>query len=718
METSNSPQESLQAPSQEQHQGFLPPLRSELALNPSAPARDGKPRWTIYDPIQHKYYQIDENAFLMLSHWRNHAPVDEWLSELESLDLDGVNCEEDFKQLLSMLQRFELITGQSSDQLLETKEKQQKSLFDKVLHGYLFFKYPLIKPEPWIGVLANRLLFLRNPLLYWLVALFGTMGLIEAISQWDRFVGTFSEFASWQGVLLYIAVLTLVKIVHEFAHALETKWHGCNVASMGVGFLVLFPILYTDSTDAWRLARRRDRFAIVTAGLKAELGLSAIALFVWSISPPGTIQSIAFVVATTALISSAMVNLSPFMRFDGYYAMSDLTGIENLQERAFAIARWFMRRLILGLKHPPPETLPNTTKAWMILYSYSTWIYRFFLFIGIAVLVYNIAFKALGIFLFVVEIWFFILRPITKEIKAWWEHKEDYQWTRSSVISLCLFSGFLVWSVLPLTKDMRVPAVITPLAQVDVFAYEAGITESVNSSPGLVQAGEVLAVIKPIALSEKIIDAQAYLDAQNMQLELALAERGRLQQLDVLRSNVAQAQEQLNNLLERKQRVVITAPFTGYWQPQRMLSDQLTWSNRQPLGTLLDKSQWQLRAKLTESQLIELDVTQEAYFVPEMGNVLSNIDDLVLRNEASSEITHLPFLASGGGLIEARPVKNGWLAQEPLYLLSSEISMDSLTSGDLHMEQRGVLVLSKPMPAPLLSLVQQVLQMLRLEADF
>lgn len=695
----------------------LPAIRNDLALNPSAPARDGKPRWTLYDPIQHKFYQIDESAFIMLSHWRAGANAQEWLDELSRLDASDIDWHSDYDRLFEMLFRYELIEGQSTEALIENTQKQSKSLFHKVLHGYLFFKYPLLKPEPWIGHLANRLLFLRNPFLYWLTGLLGTLGLIEAISQWDRFVTTFSEFASWQGVLLYVVVLTLVKMVHEFAHALETKWHGCNVASMGVGFLVLFPILYTDSTDAWRLARRRDRFAIVTAGLKAELGLSALALFIWSIAPPGMVQSVAFVVATTALISSAMVNLSPFMRFDGYYAMSDLTGIENLQERAFSMARWFLRRTLFGLKHNAPEVLPFWIQFWMVLYAYGTWLYRFFLFIGIAILVYNIAFKALGIFLFVVEIWFFILRPITKEVSTWWEHKSDYQWTRSSVFSAVLLVAMILWAVLPLHREMRVPAIITPMAQVDVFANESGITYDVLRDAGTVNKGDVLANVKPIALTEQIIDAQNTLAANTKQLQVALSERSRLQQIDILRSQVSAAQVELDRLLEREARVTIRAPFTGYWQPNRLLSEGVTWSDSQPIGLLLNKTQWQLRAKLTELELEGLSLDDDSYtvyFVPEVGAVIHDIPRLTLRPEASREILDLPFLASGGGSIEARYIQNKWLTQEPLFLLTAEFPSKMAMAR----EQRGFVVLEKPTPPPIANLFQYVMNTLRSEFDF
>lgn len=55
----------------------------------------------------------------------------------------------------------------------------------------------------------------------------------------------------------------------------------------------------------------------------------------------------------------------------------------------------------------------------MIIYAWATWLYRFFLFCGIALLVYHAFFKLLGIFLFCVEVSVFVMLPILRELKEW-----------------------------------------------------------------------------------------------------------------------------------------------------------------------------------------------------------------------------------------------------------------------------------------------------------
>ena len=47
----------------------LPQLREDLRLLPAAPAMDGSPRWVIFDPVRHRYFQVGLEAFELLSRW-------------------------------------------------------------------------------------------------------------------------------------------------------------------------------------------------------------------------------------------------------------------------------------------------------------------------------------------------------------------------------------------------------------------------------------------------------------------------------------------------------------------------------------------------------------------------------------------------------------------------------------------------------------------------
>ncbi len=92
-------------------------------------------------------------------------------------------------------------------------------------------------------------------------------------------------------------------------------------------------------------------------------------------SSPGLLQSVFFIVASVSWISTLVVNLNPALRFDGYYVLCDLWGVDNLQSRAFAVTRWKLREFFLGVNLPPPESLISGRLKGYMVYSIYTWIY-------------------------------------------------------------------------------------------------------------------------------------------------------------------------------------------------------------------------------------------------------------------------------------------------------------------------------------------------------
>ncbi|HEY7804970.1 MAG TPA: secretion protein HylD, partial [Orrella sp.] len=76
-----------------------------------------------------------------------------------------------------------------------------------------------------------------------------------------------------------------------------------------------------------------------------------------------------------------------------------------------AMARWWLREKLFVFGDPMPEEADTRKRRAMVLFAWLTWIYRFVVFLGIAILVYQFFFKALGIVLFVIELWYFVARP-------------------------------------------------------------------------------------------------------------------------------------------------------------------------------------------------------------------------------------------------------------------------------------------------------------------
>ena len=92
------------------------------------------------------------------------------------------------------------------------------------------------------------------------------------------------------------------------------------------------PACFTDTTDSWMLPKGK-RLAVDVAGVVANFIMGAILSIVAVLYS----ENIAYKYAMFGAIVNYLiiiVNLSPFLKFDGYYLLSDLLDKTNLREDA------------------------------------------------------------------------------------------------------------------------------------------------------------------------------------------------------------------------------------------------------------------------------------------------------------------------------------------------------------------------------------------------
>src|SRR5690606_29500249 len=153
----------------------------------------------------------------------------------------------------------------------------KRSFFEWLVHTYLFFRVPLVRPQRWLARFQPWLMRLHMPTVTGVIGLIGLLGMYLVSRQWDVFTHTLVDNLTWAGVLGYVVAMLFAKTMHELGHALVATHYGVRVAHMGVAFLVMFPMLYTDTGESWRLKNPRHRLAIASAGIAVELALASVA---------------------------------------------------------------------------------------------------------------------------------------------------------------------------------------------------------------------------------------------------------------------------------------------------------------------------------------------------------------------------------------------------------------------------------------------------------
>ncbi len=652
----------------EENEDFkIPALNPLIKLFKASPDREGKPRWSLYHPASNKYFYINWTEFECIARFHKHVSARDLQNDLNkntTLDVDL----DDIKSLVVFLHTNSLL---SLDQQAPAEIAKDKPLWERIVHGYLFFTLPLFKPT---AFLKTSLPFIR-PLLtktfIWAMLIILAIGVILTIQRLDEFTHTFLEMFSVKGAIITFFVFTGIKIIHELSHAYIATKHGVSVPHMGVALIVMYPVLYTETTGAWRLSSARKRIEIGLAGIMAELALAAIFLMLWHVLPPGMGKSIAFSVVAISLIGSLFVNLNPLMRFDGYFVLSDMLNIENLHARAIALARWKIRRLLFGLTDAPPECFAPSLQRFMILFGLSIIIYRFFLFLGIALLVYFVFFKPLGLILMILELVWFIGAPMMSELKIWWKRKGDILKQKRAWLSGAVATTIIIFSLLPFQTNISVPGVLHAQQHRSVHAPSSAFIKSLNVEDGQkVSEGDVLAVLVSDALEKDIKVAQAILKTLNTQIkrEKRDIERYRVTGTQ-LESDLRTAQQQFDALKAKTTRLIVKAPFDGVI---RDLSPEIH-ANRYVssdhlLLRVIEQNAENLTVYIGEGQLQRIAVGNKAFFYPDHSVFSKKELTVTSIDPVNIKTLSRPELASvyGGDIPSA--MENGEVKSlEPLY---------------------------------------------------
>ncbi|HVM11117.1 MAG TPA: hypothetical protein VM638_01395, partial [Actinomycetota bacterium] len=128
-------------------------------------------------------------------------------------------------------------------------------------------------------------------------------------------------------LLLVLGMVVISAAFHESGHAAGAKYGGADPGEMGVGIYIVWPAFYTNVTDTYRLGKG--------GRLRTDLGgvyFNAIFILLTS--------GVYFLTRFEPLLLVIVVQhleivrqLLPVVRLDGYYILSDLTGVPDMFSR-------------------------------------------------------------------------------------------------------------------------------------------------------------------------------------------------------------------------------------------------------------------------------------------------------------------------------------------------------------------------------------------------
>lgn len=655
----------------------ISPLREDLQLLPAPRQSDGSPAWTIYDPVRHQFFRIGWREFEIISRWRlgSGEKIIEAVNRETTLSITSSQVMEVHRFLLIN----QLLRREAGAFLTRIAGGNKKII--SFFQSYLYQRLPLWQPDAFLEATLPAVGYWFSPLFWQLILALGFLGGYLTLQKWDSFLQTFMYLFSTKGILIFSITLIIVKIGHELAHAYTAKRFGLKVPTMGIAFILFWPVFFTDTTDAWKLNERDKRLKIGAAGVTFELAVAVFATLLWHFLPSGPIKGVMFLLATTTWLVTLSINLNPFMRFDGYYLLSDLLDIPNMQQRSFALGRWLLRRLLLGLPDPCPEkSLSPGKRTILLLYGYGIWFYRLLLFTGIAVLVYHLFFKVLGLALFVGELSVLVAMPIFRELKTWWWLRKRLRLNVHLAVSWLMLVGLVAFFFYPWSSYVEAPSLYKAKNHASIFSpLNACIGQVMITHGQQVKKGDTILVMQSPELDYQ--EKQAKLQVEYLQLLLkrsSFAEE-RAENIQVVQQQLVEAMTALAGLQRQQKRLHVISPVNGRIVE---MADSLVagrWVNeRDRLALIVDHTEKFVEGYIAEGDLSRVRPGNRGRFYPadpEQPAFEVEVQSVTPSHAGSLES---PYLASlYGGDLPVKAIDNKMVIQDAVY----EAIMKPLTTG-------------------------------------
>ena len=451
----------------------------------------------------------------------------------------------------------------------------------------------------WFGWLSQ--------LLYWKVSAFDPDALLNRIYPWVRWlfhplgvcaalalmlsavlliVGRFDQFAArpelqsvhaffnLQNIVWLWLAVGVVKVLHEFGHALTCKHFGGECHAMGLLFMCFSPCLYCDVSDSWMLPNKWHRIAIAAAGVYVEVLIASLATFVWWSTPPGVLHSLAFAAMLFGSVQTFLINANPLMKFDGYYALSDFLEVPNLRQKSYAALKHHATKWCWGTEAAAAG--PTGLRGlWFTLYAIAATVYGWMVTLlmvwfltkflqpykltvlgwGLAMLAaFNILVLPLAMGIIAARRNPSVLRP-----KPWWR----------PVLAAAVLAA-IVWGVLVIPLPRRVYAVLTiePTRAEQVSVTVPGQVLKILVQPGQsVRQGDPLLELDNVEL--RMLQARLEQERELFRVQLRAAEASqnpaRSRQLRVL---IEAVEAQLALQQSRLDKLQVCAPCDGLVIPE------------------------------------------------------------------------------------------------------------------------------------------------------
>jgi putative peptide zinc metalloprotease protein len=384
-------------PPPQQENVVMPALRGDLLVTQQL--FEGRSYYVVKDPISLQYFRMTAEDYFLATLFdgrrtfgkiRNayierhrHVLLDYSTEELNERVLRFAND-------LALLQ-FLTVQGQRLKARYDAvrERKAKKPFLYNLANQIFFFRFSLYDPDRLFTRMARPVWWMWTKATLWISVVLIALATIVFLRNYNHVAAALGNLFSFHNVLLMWLTTFIIKSIHELGHGLTCKHFGGEVHEIGVMALIFTPYFFVNVSDSWVMPNRMHRMLVSAAGIYVELIFAAFATFFWAIVQPGLLKDFLFNIIFIASVSTIIFNANPLMRFDGYYIMTDLIEVPNLQAKSRALIQHQFNRLLFGSsnKEAVLARLPLPKKRFWLFYTYAilSWLYGYYVIYKLAI---------------------------------------------------------------------------------------------------------------------------------------------------------------------------------------------------------------------------------------------------------------------------------------------------------------------------------------------
>ena len=641
--------------------------------------------YVLYEPFTNQYYRLPRGAYDFVSRLTPDKTVGEvWSSMLKNGEGEMPGQGEVIEMLAQLYQANMLMyTGvDDGTKLFERNRKQKQKKVKASLLNIFFLKIPLFDPDS----LLNRLRWLIRFLLskpfafVWLATVL--VAAKYGVENFDALRDQSSGFLSPSNIGWVYACTVFVKLLHEFGHASVVKRYGGEVHTLGVMFMLLVPLPYVDATASWSFRKKSKRALVGAAGMLTEFFIAAVALIVWANLGGGLAKNLAYNVVIMASVSTVLFNINPLMRFDGYYILTDLLDMPNLQQNSVKHLKYLLERYVFFKRDA--EVVAET---WLERFIYSIYgvassIYRVFLFTGFIVAIsqhYLILSFIMGALLCLTM----VVMPVGKFLKYIFSSPAlAMVRNRAVFVTLLVFgSVFSALFYIPVPDSFKAPGVLEASRYENTTVGEGGVVLGVYKGENAnVKKGDTLMVLEnrelDFAIEEKRAQVNESLQMYYQALDVAP------ENMYPIKKRIGVLKQELADLLQRRDELTLVSSMDGIWDVKKPAEYVGRFLQRgDSVGMVLDTTSFDFLAVVSQEEVSRL-------FVDDMRHVSVRLNGDAFTEIPVENVSAIPAARDrlpsaalgwlGGGEIETRAGGEdfGERTAEPVYLVRASLKDD------------------------------------------